>query len=616
MIKRFESEFTEFFYNDLTGIISQNDEALPLLDFPETLFEALRSQSTLVVDDISVITLNHFKFKQSQSYSSNTITWKLLCQKISIFCKEFQAAYSNYLKTTNREEDTNSSTEPNSDTEEGLIFPVGANFLTFYRNYHSIVDDSRTKTDTRRKEKWNMVSSTFQEIIDLGPGFLKKCRRKGLINLFGDFSRFTKSLKDSILESVENIETMNPDGPLFFMCQSFECYFTGRYRYLITIENGVLSWDEFIKPFSNEIENILMKLIDKFEAMDKEPQEERAKPPGNWEEMSERLLKCQNVFSEFGDQFGNFEGSSVAISASTILNRLKRQFMDKHSANIPFNVDEMISIMAKNLQYYFDHYIGIKDLCPVLQEFKNKLFNIFHDFTPKSDSLKKLDFEIPNLYEHEITKRQDFSKRSVLQYPGRENTFTQMQSKARQITNEIIEKFFAATDLLQRRWFEVQVFEGDCIASQMFSSEVRLFCYEIKLSARARSIYQMSPKDLVLYLDSLIHTGVYSIRAPEIYLEIFSGFVTEIYREEFFSKLDLDSVSETGEVMATAKEPVQLPENLLDNPSEFINSASGNTDKAEALIGAYSKFIETEFSSLKNQNVKEIISASIRKALK
>ena len=63
--------------------------------------------------------------------------------------------------------------------------------------------------------------------------------------------------------------------------------------------------------------------------------------------------------------------------ASTILNRLKRQFMDKHSANIPFNVDEMISIMAKNLQYYFDHYTGIKDLCPVLQEFKNKLFNIF-----------------------------------------------------------------------------------------------------------------------------------------------------------------------------------------------------------------------------------------------
>lgn len=63
LLNLFEHELNNYFYSDLSGFISERDDLLPLLDFPDSLISTLRSLEKPVKLQfyVSDITMHHFK---------------------------------------------------------------------------------------------------------------------------------------------------------------------------------------------------------------------------------------------------------------------------------------------------------------------------------------------------------------------------------------------------------------------------------------------------------------------------------------------------------------------------------------------------------------------------
>ena len=455
LIKRFETEFNEYFINELSCYISENDEVMPLLDFPETFYEQLRSQSSLIVDDISIIAAKHiFSIQEQEScvVPSEFSVWDEVRNRILIFCGEFEKSY--------KDKDLHDITENAPKVIRQLIFPVATDFHSFYLANDILAEGQSSTSGHRMQEKWAWRHNTFVQISNLGLSFMRKCRRMGLIQLFSDFVHFTNMLKQSIFYCAEHIENLQLDGPLLFITQCYDCYFTVRYYPLEKFHNGPSSRDGFIKQFNDKVEDYWMKVIEDTEAMDIE---RPVNTNPDWQVMSERILNCKDVFNGVEDE------SLFVVSATLILRKIQKQFINNHAENIKFNVDDLISFVGHQFKHLFDYYGQMQGFQPLLIKFKSRILSIFDDFFAKDENIGQ-KLERFGLKQQSGPK----SNRECFTFDNSCNI-----SKAKEMIKQILDKFHAASNILPERWSRNQIFESNDEISQFFNNEILFFSAKI-----------------------------------------------------------------------------------------------------------------------------------------
>lgn len=566
----FENEFKTYFDDILLPFLDQHDNLLYLLDYPETLLSELNDLDSIAPNLLVTHCLSHLEQKSLDAEIYKLTEYNWIKTRISSFSKKFEVVYI-------------------SERQHKLLYPVDIDISNFYKATHKEYKEPSSSTLGSYQETYQLIMRSFDEILERGQTFLINCSLNGCCHLYADLIYFFKTLKASVEQVLCEYEQVEFDSVMLFVVQASKGYLGSRFRDLSELPDSVKIRDGFINEFSGEINAIWINVINKIETFD-------------YDHNFKATGACINDDSHIGKlQPTEMEWKIMADRILTVKKVFQNDYIPQRIADAGSNIIDSISQYCES-NFKSRSQSSISQLESHVRDSFKGIFQVFK----QNDCFR----ELINDLDERLCKAFDLSVQdpSVLETEKLQNIY----NNHRELVNNVLYQFNAATATLHDSWVNAHFFEDDACSSEIYS-----FVKELNLKATVSCREMLkdkypNEKNFVVNLESLLDERLKITNLDQVYLEIFTDFVKYHFREQFFDKFDIfnklnivdDQRIETITKEQVLENPLYVTERI-EKLEEYYKS-----EAIDFLNETYSEFIEKEFKGT-GSSLKNIISCSI-----